>query len=64
MNRIEHRVVRHITQYWWTMPLTNRRTVVELMAATTTDAEMNAFAITGDASRPEWNYLINPRDSR
>lgn len=35
-NKIEHRMFCHITQNWRGKPLTNRLTVVELIAATTT----------------------------
>ena len=35
-NRIEHRLFCHITQTWRGRPLTDRRAVVELIAATTT----------------------------
>ena len=36
-NKIEHRMFCHITQNWRGTPLTSRLTVVELIAATTTD---------------------------
>ena len=35
-NKIEHRMVCHITQNWRSRPLTDRAAVVELIAATTT----------------------------
>ncbi len=35
-NKIEHRLFCHITQNWRGRPLTSRRAVVELIAATTT----------------------------
>ena len=35
-NKIEHRLFCHITQTWRGRPLTDRLTVVELIAATTT----------------------------
>jgi hypothetical protein len=38
LNRIEHRLFRHITQTWRGRPLTDRMAVVELIAATTTKA--------------------------
>jgi hypothetical protein len=37
-NKIEHRLFCHITQTWRGKPLTSRQTVVELIAATTTQA--------------------------
>jgi Rhodopirellula transposase DDE domain len=37
-NKIEHRLFCHITQNWRGRPLTDRMTVVELIAATTTNA--------------------------
>ncbi len=37
-NKIEHRLFCHITQNWRGQPLTSRRAIVELIAATTTTA--------------------------
>ena len=39
-NKIEHRLFCHITQNWRGRPLTDRLAVVELIAATTTKAEL------------------------
>ncbi|MCP4963703.1 MAG: ISAzo13 family transposase, partial [bacterium] len=43
-NRIEHRVFSFITMNWRAKPLTDLRTIIELIAATTTDTGLTIQA--------------------
>jgi transposase len=85
-NKIEHRLFSFISRNWRGRPLTDYRTIVELIGATTStagltvrcqldenlypsgikvsDEEMAELNILRDDFHGEWNYTINPRQSK
>jgi hypothetical protein len=73
-NKIEHRLFSFITMNWRGKPLRSYRTIVQLIAATTTDTGLRVRAELDERKYPkglkvsdaqlaadgDWNYTISP----
>ncbi len=59
-NKIEHRLFCHITQNWRGRPLTSRRAVVELIAATTTTTGLTVACELDTNAYPKGRKISDP----